>query len=213
MFHILKSVFLKILFLIAASPFISTAQKTEDVTEKKWTGNLEADYYFLPEYKLHPTIIGYAENKALHFEARYNYEDNNTASVNIGRTWSKDGDFSFSITPMAGVAFGKSDGVLPGYECEATYSKIYFYSEGEYLLDFKGKGNYFFYSWTQLGANIFKNLQAGAITESLRWYQTKLAVQKGVYAEYATGRFLFDFYYFNPFSKYTYVVCSVSFEF
>ena len=196
-----------------ASPFISRAQKAEDVKEKKWTGNLEADYYFLPEYELHPTITGYIDKKTLHLEARFNYEDNNTASVSAGHTWSKEGNFSFSITPMAGIAFGRSNGILPGYECEATYSKLYFYSEGEYLLDFKGKENYFFYSWTQLGANFLKNLQAGAITESLRWYQAKLAVQKGAYAEYATGKFLFDLFYFNPFSKYTYVVSSVSFEF
>lgn len=194
-------------------PCVLHAQQTEDSSEKNWSGTLEADYYFVPTDEIHPTIICYADHKSLHVEARYNYEDFNTASVFAGRTWEKDGDFSFTVTPMAGIAVGNTNGIMPGFECSATYSKLSFYSENEYLFDLKGKENNFFYSWTQVGDTIIKNMQAGVAAESFRLYKTKFAVQKGVYLEYALGNFLFDVYHFNPFSKYNYTVATVSFQF
>ena len=125
----------------------------------------------------------------------------------------KDGDFSYAITPMAGIAYGDTKGFLPGLEITAAYGKFNLYSENEYLLDFKGRENNFFYSWTQLCAGIFKNFQAGIVAESLRLYKTKFDIQKGVYAEYAPGNFIVDVYCLNPFSKYNYWVASVSFQF
>jgi hypothetical protein len=114
---------------------------------------------------------------------------------------------------MAGIAVGNTNGVLPGFECSAAYAKLSLYSENEYLFDFKGKENNFFYSWTQLGDTVIKNVQVGVAEESIRLYKTKFAVQKGLYIEYNLGKFLFDVYHFNPFSKYNYTVASVSFNF
>jgi len=194
-------------------PCLLRAQNTDDSTGNKWSGTLEADYYFIPEDEIHPTITCYADYKSLHFEVRYNYEDFNTASVFAGKTWEKDGDFYFSITPMIGLAVGNTNGILPGFECSATFSKLSLYSENEYMFDFTGKEGNFFYSWTQLGDTIIKNMQAGVAAESFRLYKTKFDVQKGVYLEYNLGKFLFDVYHFNPFSKYNYTVASIAYNF
>ena len=194
-------------------PAVLHAQPTEDSTEKSWTGFIETDYYFVPVDEIHPTVIASVDHKSLHLEARYNYEDFNTGSLHVGYTWEKDGDFSLTATPTAGIAAGLSSGVLPGFECSADYSKLSFYSENEYMIAFGGKEDDFFYSWTQLSASVFKNVSAGVSAETLKLYKTKFDVQKGVYAEYAPGKFLFDVYYFNPFSSYNYVVASVAFNF
>ncbi|MBV9963375.1 MAG: hypothetical protein JO072_14110 [Parafilimonas sp.] len=200
-------------FALIALPGVLHAQQTQDSTEKSWTGFVEADYYFIPADEIHPTITASVDHKALHLEARYNYEDFNTASFHVGYSWQKDGDFSVTATATGGIAVGLSNGILPGFECSADYSKLSFYSENEYMFAFNGKENNFFYSWTQLSASIFKNVSVGVSAETLKLYKTKFDVQKGVYAEYAAGKFLFDVYYFNPFSQYNYVVGSVAFNF
>ena len=201
------------LIFLLMLPFVLHAQQTEDSSEKNWSGSVEGYYYFIPEQNIHPTIIGCADINSLHLETRYNYEDINTASVFAGYTWEKDGKFSFSVTPMAGVAVGNSSGILPGLECTASYSNVNFYSENEYMLAFSGKENYFFYSWSQLSTGTFKNMQAGVVAQTLRWYQTKFDIQHGVYAEYSLGNFTFDAYYFNPLTHYDFVVASLTYEF
>ncbi len=194
-------------------PAVLHAQKNEDSDSTNWSGSAAAYYYFIPGEEIHPTIIGCADYKSLHLEARYNYEDINTASVFAGYTWEKDGKLSLTVTPMAGIAIGNSGGILPGLECGASYSKINFYSENEYMLSFNGKEDNFFYSWTQLSTDIFKNAQAGVLAQTLRWYKTSFDIQRGVYAEYSVGNFTFDAYYFNPFTKYDFAVASVTVNF
>lgn len=194
-------------------PVVLNAQQAEDSIQKNWSGSIAGYYYFIPGEENYPTIIGCSDHKSLHLEARYNYEDINTASAFAGYTWEKDGKFSYSVTPMAGIAVGHSNGILPGFECSASYSKINFYSENEYMLSFKGKEDNFFYSWTQLSASMFKNTQAGVLAQSLRWYKTEFDIQRGIYAEYAPGNFTFDFYYFNLFTNSDFAVASVTYTF
>ncbi|MEO8711163.1 MAG: hypothetical protein ABI405_03515 [Parafilimonas sp.] len=189
------------------------AQETKNLTKNTWSGSLAGYYYFIPGEEMYPTLISCADFKSLHLEARYNYEDINTASVFAGWTFGKDSKLSYSVTPMAGIAVGNSNGVLPGLECSATYSAINFYTENEYMFDFTGKENYFFYSWTQLSANTFKNMQAGVLAESLRWFKTKFNVQRGIYAEYSPGNFTFDIYGFNLFTSSDFFMASVTYQF
>jgi len=114
---------------------------------------------------------------------------------------------------MAGMVAGHTNGIIPGLEITAAYSRFTLYSENEYMLDFKGRENYFFYSWTQLSSQIFKNTQVGFLAQSLRWYQTKFDVQRGIYAEYSAGNFTFDVYHFNPFTDFNFTIVSASYSF
>ncbi len=193
-------------------PAVLHAQQT-DSTAKNWTGTVAAYEYLIQQEAIHPTIIGCADFKSLHLESRFNYEDINTVSAFAGWMWKKDGKLSLSATPMIGMAVGKSNGILPGLECSVSFSKINFYSENEYMLSFKGKTDYFFYSWTQLSTTIFKNFQSGVLAQSLRWFKTKFDVQRGVYAEYALHNFTFDIYYFNAFTSSHFTEASITYAF
>lgn len=87
------------------------------------------------------------------------------------------------------------------------------YSENEYLLSFAGRYGDFFYSWTEFNASVIKNIKLGLVAQSLRLYKTKFDVQKGVYTEYSIGKFSFDAYFFNPFSKYDFYTAAVNYDF
>lgn len=200
--------------LIVCLPFISFAQSASDNINNEWNGSAVSYFYFVPGEKIPPTLTGFTDHKSLHLEARYNYEDINSFSAFAGWNFEKQfGKLNVTATPMAGVVVGHSNGILPGFEVTASYSFLNFYSENEYMLSFKGKDNYFFYSWTELNALTIKNLKAGVLAQSLQWYKTKFDVQRGIYAEYSLGKFTFDFYYFNPFTGFDFAMAAVSFDF
>ena len=131
--------------LFVCSSFLLHAQTTGNPVANKWSGSVEAYYYFIPGEKTPPTITVAADRSSLHIESRYNYEDKNSLSVfagwNFERQYSK---LDITVTPMAGAVVGHTNGILPGLEFNATYAAFTLYSENEYMLDFKGKENYFF---------------------------------------------------------------------
>ena len=200
--------------LFVCSSYLLHAQTADDSAAEKWSGSADVYYYFIPDEKTPPTITACADHKSLHIESRYNYEDINSLSAFAGWNFEKQyNKLDISVTPMAGVVVGHTNGILPGLEFNASYKNFTLYSENEYVIDFKGQENCFFYSWTQLSAQIFKNTQAGVLAQSLRWYKTKFDFQRGIYAEYNTGSFTFDAYYFNPFTNSDFVIVSASFDF
>ena len=52
-------------------------------------------------------VVHYKGRKNFYAEARYNYEDVNTASLYAGKSFSGGKKLEFTVTPMAGVVFGK----------------------------------------------------------------------------------------------------------
>ncbi len=208
----MRAIFL--ISLLIGPTFLLHAQTADDSVGNAWSGSVDAYYYFIPDEKIPPTITVCADYKSLHLESRYNYEDLHSVSLFAGWNFEKQyKKLNITATPMAGVVTGHTNGIIPGLEITATYSRFTLYSENEFMLDFKGRENYFFYSWTQFSGEIFKNTQAGVLAQSLRWYQTKFNVQRGIYAEYNTGKFTFDIYHFNPLTNFNFTIVSASFEF
>ena len=164
-----------------------------------------------------PTISGYSDNDSLHLhlEMRFDYEDFYTVSVFAGYKWENDTAANIQITaiPMAGIATGRTNGFLPGLELNIAYKSYTLYSENEYMLNFQGYKNDYFYSWTQFNRDVLKNVKAGVLAQSLRWYKTNFAIQRGIYAEYNKSLFTFDIYYFNLFTSSHFMMASASINF
>jgi hypothetical protein len=142
-----------------------------DSLEKRWSYSASGYYYFVPDDKNTITIIGTADHRKLHLEARYNYEDRNTGSVFAGYRLEAGNKLQFEIVPIAGVAFGNTNGLVPGLEFTMTYKKFDFYSETEYVLDFAGKENNFFYVWGEIGITPIAALRTGLVYQRTHLYQ------------------------------------------
>jgi hypothetical protein len=184
-----------------------------DSSQSKWAFSTAGYYYFLPEEGNTFTLVGYADYKKLHFEARYNYEDVNTASAFAGWRFETGKKFQFGATPMLGFAFGNTNGFVPAIELDATYKIFDFYSESEYLVDFAGKENNFFYIWSELAVTPISPLRTGISIQRTKLYQTGLDVQRGIFAEYSFWKLTAGIYYFNPFSSDNFVIASLSMNF
>jgi hypothetical protein len=203
-----------LILILYSLPFTLFAQdSTADSSKSKWAFSASAYYYFIPEDKNTLTLIGGADYKKLHLEARYNYEDMNTVSAFAGWRFEARKEFQFAATPMLGFAVGNTDGFVPALELEASYKIFDFYSESEYLVDFASKENNFFYTWSELAVSPTDKLRTGLSIQRTKLYQTGFDIQRGIFAEYSFWKLTAGLYYFNPFSSSNFVIASLSAEF
>lgn len=202
-----------LLLLGFASLKLSAQENKIDSTSSQWKFSAWAELFIIPDEKdfFNPTF--YARHKTLHLEGRYNYEDKNTASLWAGRRFKFGKAVEFVLVPMGGVVFGNTNGIAPGLETEIIYKKFDFYSESEYLFDFKTKENNFFYTYSELAIRPIKAIRTGLIAQRTRLFESDLELQRGLFAEYYFGRCRVGFFYFSPFSSDNFGVASFSVDF
>ena len=184
-----------------------------DTTGSPWNFSAWAEMFVIPDEKdiFNPTF--YARRQSLHLEGRYNYEDRNTVSAWVGRRFEFGKPVKFVFVPMAGIVFGNTNGIAPGMEMEIMYKKLDFYSESEYVFDFKSKENNFFYMYSELAIRPLKPLRTGLIAQRTKLFETEHEIQRGLFGEYYFGRFRAGIFYFSPFSSGNFWIASVSVDF
>jgi hypothetical protein len=186
---------------------------TKDTSESEWQlEGLLYDYILPHEGDILMPIL-YVDWRSFHAEVRYNYEDMRTASVFAGYRLEAGEKLAFGATPMVGILFGNSSGLAPGLLLDLAYGKFDFYSESEYIVDFSGSENNYFYTWTELAFTPLENIRTGISANRTRLYQAELDVQKGLFAQCTFGKSTAGFHYFNPFTEDYFFVASLGFEF
>lgn len=185
----------------------------EDSVDNGWAFSISGFYYFVPDDANTYMLIGTADHKRLHLETRYNYEDQNTGSAFVGWRFNQSGKLDFEVIPMAGLIVGNTNGIAPGLELSLAYKKFDYYAESEYVIDFEGGENNFFYVWSELAYSPLEALRTGLIVQRTRLYQSNLDVQAGFFANYSFWKMTAGLYYLNPLTSSNIVVVSMSFEF
>ncbi len=193
---------------------MAIAQKSAvDTTESNVLFSSSIYYYSFKGESDNIIPIVYADYKSMHFEARYNYEDKNTASVFGGYRFEAGNKLEAGITPMAGLVFGNTNAFSPGLEIDLTFLKFDFYSESEWLIDFESRENNYLYTWTELAFNPNDNIRTGLSSNRTKVYQSEREIQHGVFMEYSIKRLTAGLHYFNPLADDYFFVASLSFEF
>ncbi|MCU7550472.1 hypothetical protein OCK74_15230 [Chitinophagaceae bacterium LB-8] len=203
-----------LLLLIGFASLKLFAQENQiDSTSARWRFSAWAEMFFIPgeEDFFNPTF--YARHKTLHLEGRYNYEDRNTTSLWAGRRFKFGKPVEFVIVPMAAIVFGNTNGMAPGLETEIMYKKFDFYSESEYLFDFKTQENNFFYLYSELAIRPIKPIRTGIMAQRTKLFESELELQRGIFAEYYFGRCRAGVFYFSPFSSDNFWIASFSVDF
>lgn len=188
------------------------AQMDSSSNKLPWEFNADLTAFFIPDdFFLLPVVS--VDHNHLHLEARYNYEGDQTASIFGGYNFSFGNKFSVDVTPIAGVAFGNTNGIVPGYEIELAYWNLGFYSEGEYLFDFNDANDNFFYNWSELYYIPADWIWFGIAAQRIREQETNLDLQRGVMLALSKKFLTVTGYYFNPFTSddFGLITASVSF--
>lgn len=177
--------------------------------ERQWEFSIAGYYYALPADN--DVLVGVFRQDLgnLHLEGRYNYEDRNTASVFAGWTLSAGESFTIALTPMAGVAFGSTAGIVPALEASLGYGMFDFYGEGEYLIDVNDKSGNFFYSWLELGITPNELFRAGLAAQRTRVFESPLEVDRGLFAQINPEPATVYVYAFNLFTDSWFMVMAV----
>jgi hypothetical protein len=201
--------------------FYSNAQESgSDILNKikrdsinSWSFYAEADNYLFPTEPDILNMIAMADKDLLHLEARYNYENRNTASIFGGLNFSWGNKLKLELTPMAGIVFGRLNGFAPGLETFLLYKVFEFNTQTEWVFDFSGKEGNFIYTFLQLGANVSDHFGLGITAQRTRLYQTDFDLQRGIFARYSFWKLNAEFSYFNPFSSSYFFVAMLSTDF
>ncbi len=191
----------------------STTQAVAESQERAWSFSISAYAYFVPndhEY-VQPTFT--ADHDSLHLEARYNYEDQNTASAWVGYNFAGGDKLAWEITPMLGGVFGDTTGVAPGYKGSVSWKRFELYSEGEYVFDAGDSSNSFFYNWSELTFSPTDWLRFGVVTQRTRAYQSDRDIQRGLLVGFTYKQLDLAAYVFNPDDSEPVIVVAMRFDF
>ena len=182
-------------------------------TEPGWSFSASVYTYILPEDDdyAQPTIT--ADHGWLHLEARYNYEDLETASVWMGYNFSLGSKLTLDFTPMIGRVFGNTAGVAPGYHLTLGWWRLELYSESEYVFVTSDRTESFFYSWSELTLSPLDWLRAGLVVQRTRAYESELDIQRGFVVGLNFKHFGIAGYILNPDESEPTCVFSIAVEF
>jgi hypothetical protein len=183
------------------------------VDAPQWEFGASLFAYFVPEGHDYLSPIVTADHSGLHLEGRYNYEGIHTGSIFVGWSFESGEKLKITATPILGGVFGDTDGVAPGYELTAAWKNFELYSEGEYVIDFAGSSENFFYNWAQLGYSPLDWLTVGLASQRTRTYHTGLDVQRGLFLGLTHKNASLNVYVFNLGWEKPTVVSSISVTF
>jgi hypothetical protein len=167
-------------------------------TAPDWSGSASIYTYVVPDDEnfVQPTVG--IDRDWLHLEVRFNYEDLDTASTWVGRTFSVGETVAFEITPMAGAVFGNTDGGALGYSGSLTWRSLDLFSESEFVFASGEDADDFFYTWSELGWSPLSWLRTGLAVQRTKVYGAELDIQRGFFGAVTLGKWELSSYLFNP---------------
>lgn len=190
-----------------------TTQAVAEANERAWSFSISAYTYFVPddhEY-VQPTFT--ADHDWLHLEARYNYENQNTASAWVGYNFAGGDKLAWEITPMLGGVFGDTTGIAPGYKGSVSWKGFELYSEGEYVFDAGDSSDSFFYNWSEFTFSPTDWLRFGVVAQRTRAYDSDRDIQRGLLVGFTYKQLDLAAYVFNPDDSEPIIVLAVRFDF
>jgi hypothetical protein len=176
-----------------------------------WAAGLYAN--FLPDetYLLPTVALSWGH---LYAEGRYQYEDLHTGSLWLGRSCEGGQALAWWIAPMAGVAFGRTNGLAPGLVAELQWRQLSLSTSAEYLFDLEDEDASFFYSWTEWLVHLHELFTPGITLERSRPRDTDLVLNTGLTLYSTVRNVTGSFYAFNPWdSEDDYYVLGIGTEF
>ncbi len=203
---------IQILIGLVCSVSLAYSQQQDTSRASAWEFSAEANFYFFSDDFIFLPVFK-ADKDHLHLEARYNYEDENTVSAWAGYNFSGGQNLEYVITPMLGVAAGRTNGIAPGLEFTIGYKGFELYSEAEYLFDFESSDNNYFYSWTDLSYSPADWLWFGISGQRTRVYDSDLEIERGLLVGTGYKNWELTGYLYNIGSDDAFVLLSLSASF
>jgi hypothetical protein len=184
--------------LLASAFEVPASIETLQPEPTPWTWSITGYTVNPPDDDSYVSTIVRADRGALHLEGRYQYEALDTGSLWIGRNFEFTDEVTMLVTPMIGAVFGDVDGAALGVEADATWKRVSFYIESEYLFDFADPDDNYLFSWSELSFTAPEWLRYGLVGQRTRVFDQELSVDRGFLLGVELERISATFYWFNP---------------
>jgi hypothetical protein len=145
-------------------------------------------------------------------EVRYNYDNLQTFSVYLGKTFSKERRVSYSLTPRLGVLTGLYNGAAVGLNTEITYKTFTFCSQTQYNISSENVCRNFLFSWSELYCQPADCFFAGLSLQQTQLHRTSMLTEPGLLIGLSFRQFRFPLYAFRPFQSEMYFVAGINWE-
>ena len=161
------------------------------------------NYHFLSSEQTYVwmPVIHQQGKKGFYTELRYNYEALETASFYAGKIFNKEDTWSYSVTPMLGLVFGKLNAASVAVNLEVSYKKTFISMQSQYTVSSHSGRDNFFFNWMELGYEPFKWFYAGISTQLTKMQQAGVEAEFGLLVGFKVKKFTVPLYVFNPLSK------------
>jgi hypothetical protein len=195
------------------APAATLAEGTSAETGPESSFDATAYYYAMRDQSDFASAVVAYNRDALHLEARYNYEERDAASAFIGWNFAGGGDLSYEVTPIVGLLFGSTHGVIPGVEASVAYGAFDASIEAEYVENTDEHGASYFYTWDELGWTPLHWLRVGLAGQRTRAIESSRELERGLFAQVMASKVHFGVYVFNPDLSSRYVVAAFGVSF
>lgn len=165
---------------------------------ERWTTSLSTYWIEPPHGDGYLSAVLGADRGPLHLEAHWAYEDRDTASLFVGRTFPIGGDFAGTVTPRIGYASGDSDGIVPALNLEVGWKRLSFNTDIEYMIGTSNETQDFLYSWSELALSVNERISVGLVAQRTNIFEQELTVDRGFLVGVNLGRTWLTAYWFNP---------------
>ncbi len=164
---------------VSAQEGTQSGPKAHNNDAPAWAFSFSCLEYIVPRATPYASPVFAVDHHRLHFEARYNYEDQQTGSLWAGYNLSTGNTVVLDATAMVGAVLGSTNGVAPGGRLSLNYKQLNLSNELEYVLNPANSSANFLYSWNELVYSPTEWFHAGLISQRTRAYHTPLDVQRG----------------------------------
>jgi hypothetical protein len=143
-------------------------------------------------------VVHFQNTKNWYAEARFNYEEINTYSLNVGRTFEQENKFgSYSLTPFVGAVAGELKGGSLGFLTTGEYRDWFFSSQSQCTLSNQTSDANFLYCWAELGYTV-RWFYFGSSVQLTRFtHHGDTVADPGAFIGFESGNWTFPIYGFN----------------
>lgn len=159
------------------------------------------------------TKLFYQTSQGWYTECRYNYEEERTAGWSVGKTFSKESVFSYSITPEVGLAVGQLQGASLGLITALSWRGLSFNSALLYTSGLeKEEAGYSLFNWSELNVQISKYIYGGVTVQESSFCQKVTSREPGVQLGLMFKGWTIPFYVFDRPGNHLYFSAGVCHE-
>jgi len=144
-------------------------------------------------------VIHFQNKRNWYAEARFNYEEANTSSLNIGRTFQREHKLaSYSLTPTLGAVTGELNGASLGLSTAGELREWFFSSQSQCTLSGQTNDASFLFCWAELGYVPVRWFYFGPSVQLTRFiHHGKTMAEPGAFIGFESGNWTFPIYGFN----------------